>query len=120
MDDPDFVVDVHVGDPDSRSELKLSGSADTRATGAFRELLAALHHELVERRSKEIVLDMYAVDAMVSSCFKELVGWVAQLQELPPEQRYRIRLRSNPQIVWQKHGLRALSCFDTELIAIEG
>jgi len=67
----------------------------------------------------EIVVDMHALEFMAASCFTELVAWLTRLQELEPDDRYRIRFRSNPTILWQKRSLRALSCFDTDIVTIE-
>jgi hypothetical protein len=117
VDDPDFVADVQAsGDG---IELRLIGSADTAAVAGFQKLIGALHEELCAKRAREIVVDMQATDFICAPCFKELVSWVQRLQDLPVEERYRIRMRSNPAIAWQKHGLQALSCFDTDIITIE-
>jgi hypothetical protein len=116
VEDPDFTADLTDGEP---AELRLTGSADSAASAPLAELLTALHAELQAKRTRVIVVDMLALDAMSSVCFKQLLGWLSTLQELAPEDRYRIRIRSNPAILWQKHGLRALSCFDTTLIEIE-
>ena len=117
VDDPDFVADVST--TSDGIELRLIGSADTAALTGFRTLLEKLHVELLGKQVREIVVDMQATDLIAAPCFNELVNWVQRLQELPPEQRYRIRMRSNPTIAWQKHGLQALSCFDTDIIIIE-
>jgi hypothetical protein len=116
VDDPDFTVDVKLG---PISELTLVGSADNTAVTGFGRLLATLHDELVAKKSSEIIVDMQAVDVMNAGCFKELVAWVGRLQELEPANRYRIRLRHNPSILWQKHGLQALTCFCTDFILLE-
>jgi anti-anti-sigma regulatory factor len=116
VDDPDFVADVAHGEV---SVLRLVGSADTAATAPLGALLETLHHELLDTRTREIVVDMRGLDFMCAPCFKQLVAWLARLQDLPVPARYRIRFRVNQTIAWQKHSLHALSCFDTDLIAIE-
>ena len=117
VDDADFVGDVKVADDGVR--LVLAGSADSAASAGFRELVEGLHRELRERGARVVAVDMYAVDRMVAACFRELVAWVGRVQELPPAQRYQIRVRSNPAIEWQRNGLAALACFDTDIVVIE-
>ncbi len=56
---------------------------------------------------------------MNSSSFKIFVAWLANVQELPPEKQYKITLRSNPNLHWQRRSLAALSCFAAELVTIE-
>jgi hypothetical protein len=116
VDDPDFVVDMAHGEV---AVLRLVGSADRAAIEPLGELLAVLHGELLERHTREIVVDMRALDRMIAACFRELVAWLGRVQPLHVDERYRIRFRVNPAIAWQQHSLPALSCFDTDLIAIE-
>jgi hypothetical protein len=116
VDEPDFIAEFVMG---AVAELRLVGSADSAASSALCELLATVHGELIERKSREVVVDMTSLDLMAAACFKELVAWLSRLQELEPDERYRIRFRSNPSILWQKHSLRALSCFDTDIVTIE-
>jgi hypothetical protein len=116
VDDPDFVVDVAHGEV---AVVRLAGSADSAATEPLGALFGALHGELIERKTREIVVDLRSLDRMVAACFRELLGWLGRVQELESGLRYRIRFRVNPAIAWQQHSMPALSCFDTDLIAIE-
>ena len=116
VDDPDLIVEMAPGEI---AVLRLIGTADTAAAGPLGALLEQLHGELIERASKEIVVDMRALDRMSASCLKLLLGWLDRLQSLAADARYKMRLRMNPSIAWQSHGLGAFSCFDTDLIAIE-
>ena len=116
VDDPSFVADVSFTEG---AVLRLVGSADSSVTAPLGRLLSELHEELSAKKVREVVVDMTAVDFMSSACVKSFLIWIETLQELPPESRYRIRMRSNPAILWQKHGLQALSCFDTDLVKVE-
>jgi hypothetical protein len=116
VDDPDFVADVAHGEV---AVLRLVGSADTAATEPLGKLLQAFHGELVERKTREVVVDLRGLDRMIAACFRELLAWIGTVQPLASVERYRIRFRVNPAIAWQQHSLSALSCFDTDLIAIE-
>jgi hypothetical protein len=116
VDDPSFIAEVTFADG---ALLRLTGSADSSVTAPLGKLLAELHEELVGKHVREVVVDMTAVDFMSSPCFKSFLTWIETLQELAPDGRYQIRMRSNPAILWQKHGLQALSCFDTDLVKVE-
>jgi anti-anti-sigma regulatory factor len=109
VDDPDFFAEV---DFTTGAVLRLVGSADTIATPELAALLQTLHGELIAKALPEIVVDLRDLDFMAATCVRELVHWIEGA-------RYKIRLRSNPTIVWQRHALPALSCFDTTLVTVE-
>jgi hypothetical protein len=116
VEDPDFLAEMSYAEG---ACLRLSGSADGTTTQAFGEMFAKLHAELCERNARVLTLDMQHVDYMSARCFRQLLAWVNRVQELASDQRYKIRLRGNASLAWQKHSLAALSCFDTELISLE-
>ena len=116
VDEPDFVAEVSYNEGPA---LRLAGTADKTTTEVFGEMLARLHGELCRRGARAITVDMHEVDAMSARAFRELLAWLARVQELAPAERYRIRLRGNPALPWQQHGLAALACFDPELITVE-
>jgi hypothetical protein len=116
VDDPDFIADVDYKDG---ATLRLIGSADTTAVRELATLLQALHAELIGKRVRAVVVDMRELDFMAAGCVRELVAWFAALEPIPAAERYKIRLRSNPAIEWQRHTLPALSCFDTGLVTVE-
>lgn len=115
VDDPDFVVEMSYAEG---AVLRMFGSADTGATGPLATLLDQLHVELLQRRTRVVVVDLHEVEVMVAACFKELLAWVGKLQETAPAERYKIRFRTNSAIPWQQHSLAALTCFDTESLTI--
>jgi len=116
VEDPDFTAEMSYADG---AVLRLTGSADKSSTPALADMVAALHDELCRRGTRVLVIDLYDVDYMAAPCFRQLLAWVDKVQELDREQQYKIRLRGNPSLAWQAHGLAALACFDTELISVE-
>jgi hypothetical protein len=116
VDDPDFVADV---DYKEGAVLRLVGSADTGAIRELATLIQTLHAELLAKHVAAVVVDMTELDFLAAGCVRELVAWFAALEAIPAGERYKIRLRSNPAIAWQRHTLPALSCFDTSLVTLE-
>jgi hypothetical protein len=101
-----------------RAVLALRGTADLRVSDELAEILQRVHAEALEKRLKEVDVNLYELEFMNSSCFKSFVSWVTMLQELPEERRYRVRFLSNPSVLWQRRSLHALSCFAPELISV--
>ena len=117
VDDPDFIAEISYADG---AVLRLTGSADKSSTDAIAGMFSALHEELCKRAARAVVIDMTNVDFMSAPCFRELLAWVTKVQEMDAAKRYKLRLRGNKSLPWQTHSLAALSCFDTDLLSVEG
>jgi hypothetical protein len=98
--------------------LKLSGTADLRAKDSLDRVLAEVHRHALLASTRRVDVDLRELEFMNSSCFKAFVTWIGKLQDLPAERRYRIRLHSDPALLWQRRSLHALACFATELIEV--
>jgi hypothetical protein len=115
--DLDFEATARVG---AASELTLTGSADNAVATQLTTLIDNLHNELVATGSREICVDIRALEFMNASCFNILVNWLGHVNELDPDKRYQLKFSTNTSIPWQRRSLRTLSCFATDLVTVEG
>jgi len=97
----------------------LEGTADTQSRVALEKYVDQLHAEALRRAIKVVHVDLRQLEFMNSSSLKVFVAWLARLNDLAPEQQYRLVLHSNPQLLWQRRSLAALSCFAADLVTIE-
>lgn len=118
--DPDLAVDARVHDSPKPAEVRIVGSAEANAKQPLKELFDRLHDELVHKRVPEVIVDLRALDAMGGGCMNVLIAWLGRVQEAPEEERYKIRFQVNRAVAWQSGAIKALSCFDTDLVVIEG
>lgn len=100
-------------------EARFVGTADLETREDLEAVVSALHQHSIREETATVVLDFRELEFMNSSSFKVFVAWLANVQELPPEKQYKITLRSNPNLHWQRRSLAALSCFAAELVTIE-
>lgn len=100
-------------------ELALTGNADTQATVPLHELLTRLHMELVRLGVRSVVVDFTALEFMNSSCLKACVTWISVVQDAEAGQQYRVALRSNPELRWQRRSLHALAAIAPSLVSVE-
>ena len=114
--EPDFVAEVAGTE---ELILRLSGSADMSTRRPLEALIERLHGRIEAAGASAIRVDLRQLEFMSAASFNALVGWLALIHDLPPERRYRIRFHSNPHIRWQRRSLGALSCFATDIVAIE-
>ena len=96
----------------------LKGNADYAALDALEMLLTRAHSEATRLGANEIVIDLRQLEFMNSSCFKCFLSWITDIQELAPDQQYRVKFVSNPKLHWQKRSLHSLRCFAVELITV--
>jgi len=99
--------------------VAMTGNADARAIEHLERFMPELHDATLAADAKEVVVDLLELEFMNSSCFKSLVAWIAQLQELDPAKRYHVTLLSSSVRRWQRRSLHALSSFAPELVAVE-
>jgi hypothetical protein len=99
--------------------VRFSGTADLEAKDDLEVFVKKLHREAVRLSATKVIVDFRELEFMNSSCFKIFVAWLAQVRDLEATQQYRIHLLSNPNLLWQRRSLAALSCFAVDLVAIE-
>ena len=99
--------------------VRFSGTADLEAKDDLEVFVKKLHREAVRLSATKVIVDFRELEFMNSSCFKIFVSWLAQVRDLEATQQYRIHLLSNPNQLWQRRSLAALSCFAVDLVAIE-
>ena len=98
--------------------MTLKGNADYAALDALEMLLTRSHSEATRLGVTEVVVDLRELEFMNSSCFKCFLSWVAEIQELDAETRYKVVFLSSSKLHWQKRSLHSLRCFAVELISI--
>ena len=99
--------------------VELIGNADHRSSDQMRDVCGQLHTAAVTSEVTATVIDMRQLEFMNSSCFKALVTWVSDIQDMEPAKRYRIRVYSNAGIPWQKRSLQSLQYFAVDLVSVE-
>lgn len=99
--------------------IEMIGNADMESVEVLVAHLASLHAEMQRTKAREVVVDFRQLEFMSSSSLKAFVEWIANVQDLAPANRYRIRFRSNPTLRWQKRSLHSLQCFAADLITVQ-
>lgn len=97
--------------------VTFTGTADLRIQAALEDFLAALHRETTACSALvEVHVDVVGLEFMSSACFREIVGWVSQVDE--SSSRYRISFHCNPRQQWQRRSMRALSSFAGDFVSV--
>jgi hypothetical protein len=99
--------------------VRMSGNADMNAQQTLSTALKQVHAEAMRLGVSEVVCDLDELYFMNSSCFKALVTWVTTLSAVEASKRYRIRIRSNRQLAWQRRSVEALRCLAERIVMVE-
>ena len=104
---------------DAALVVRLVGNADLRAKKELGSMLGKLHARAQKPEISEVIIDVRELEFMNSSCFKAFVSWLTEIMELPKEEQYRVRFRSNPDTLWQRRSLHALRSYALMIVVIE-
>lgn len=97
--------------------LKLQGDASL-ATEEIGKALSLIHESAVKQGIRSIVVDVRDLTFMNSAGFKSFVTWLSRVMALPEEQRYKIRVLSNPETYWQARSFDALRSFAVDVLDV--
>jgi hypothetical protein len=95
----------------------LEGTADYAAADDMDSLLSRAHAEAVQADVIEAVVDLRQLEFMNSTCFRSIVTWITDINELA-DKRYKVKFLSNPQLYWQKRSLHSIQAFAPDLVTI--
>jgi hypothetical protein len=119
---PKLVCDAMTADSTldgDQIRMVLEGTADSQSRTELDDYIGKLHVEAQRLGTKTVHIDLKELEFMNSSCLKIFVAWLAQLNDLGPEKQYKLVMHSNPQLLWQRRSLAALSCFAVDLVTVE-
>ena len=100
-------------------ELQLIGSANAAVVAPLRELVGEIHGAVCAAPRAAAVVDVTSLEFMTAACFNVFVIWIELINELPPEQRYQLKFRSSPAMLWQRRSLHTLACFATDIVVVD-
>ena len=97
---------------------RLTGNADMAVIASLGKFLDSLQVAALKAKVTEVQIELHELYFMNSSCLRHFVTWLSAVNELPPDQQYRIVFLSNPNLRWQARSLEALKHFAEGLVVI--
>lgn len=87
-----------------------------------RDLLPYLRNfekKLLEHAIKNVELDLVGLELMSSSSLRILIAFFKDMDQLPPESKYRVHIRYSADTTWQAAQLPMLTTLQPDLITLE-
>lgn len=83
------------------------------AASDLRPLLSRLHGDAVRSNARRVTVDLRGAGPLGIAGLQHFVGWILEIQDLPPADRYTVHFIGDGGDHWQRRGLQALrSCAD--------
>jgi len=103
---------------DLEIHVVLSGRAETEALDPLEQLLARIHAEAMRHHVHAVIVDLKKLDFMSSSCFRLVLTWITDIEDLAPAARYRVKVISDPNVTWQNRSLHSMHSFAVDIVSV--
>ena len=98
--------------------VKLAGEAHRSALPKLEDHFERLHAQVKQLHAREVLVDVRGLTFMNSYCFRALLHWVVEIRQLEADARYRVIVRHNPNVLWQRQGCSTLQRFAPDIITL--
>ena len=113
----DFSARAEAGQ--GRMLTHLTGTADAAVKSALQDFIVQLDVQARSLAVTELRLDLRKLEFMNSACLRVFATLILGAKDLPRSGRYNIVLVSNPEVLWQRRSLPALSSLAPEMVSVQ-
>jgi hypothetical protein len=99
--------------------LKIIGNGDMETPITLGGYLKKVHTEALRLRAHHVIIECDELYFLSSACVKCLVTWVDGIMKLEPADRYKVKLKANAHLPWQRRSFEALRRFAPSLVHID-
>jgi hypothetical protein len=107
---------VPIGDAPTPT-IKVAGNGDSEIVSPLGRVLRLVHADLVEAASPRVDVDLNELYFLNSSCLKAFVTWIHEVKT--SDKPYRIHLRMNSRLPWQRRSLEPLRRLAPGVVVLE-
>lgn len=81
-------------------------------------ILARVHDDALRNQARQVTLDLRGAGPLGIAGLQHFVGWILEIQDLPPGERYTVHFIGDGADHWQKRGLQALRACAESAISV--
>lgn len=100
--------------------LEISGSCDSQTIADLDRFLREAHQEALRLRTKQIVINCESLYFMNSAAIKVFATWLARIKEVSEADRYRVAVRTNRFVAWQRRSFSAIARSAPDILSLAG
>jgi len=103
--------------PGTKGRVRFTGTGEAEGAAVLDRFLSLLHEHTLARELPEVTLELEGLEFINSSCLKAMVAWIYKVDT--EGRPYKIRLRRDPSMHWQRTSLATLQRLAPEVVIIE-
>jgi hypothetical protein len=97
--------------------VRFSGIGEAEGAALLDRFLALLHEQALAQQLPEVTIELAQLDFINSSCLKAMVAWIYKVDT--EGRPYRIRLRRDASMHWQRTSLATLQRLAPDVVLIQ-
>ncbi len=97
--------------------VRFSGVGEAEGAAVLDRFLALLHDQALSQQLSEVTIELQQLDFINSSCLKAMVAWIYKVDT--EGRPYKIRLRRDPSMHWQRTSLATLQRLAPDVVVVE-
>src|SRR5688572_5076169 len=101
----------------ARGSVRFSGIGEAEGAALLDRFLTLLHEQALAQQLPEVTIELAQLDFINSSCLKAMVAWIYKVDT--EGRPYKIRLRRDASMHWQRTSLATLQRLAPEVVVIE-
>jgi hypothetical protein len=100
-----------------RGRVRFAGTGEAEGAAVLDRFLGLLHDQALAQELTEVTIELEELDFINSSCLKAMVAWIYKVDT--GGRPYKIRLRRDASMHWQKTSLATLQRLAPTIVIIE-
>ncbi len=96
--------------------VRFAGTGEAEGAAVLDRFLGVLHQQALSRELREVVIELWELEFINSSCLKAMVAWIYKVDT--EGRPYKIRLLRDASLHWQRTSLATLQRLAPEVVIV--
>src|SRR5688572_7682255 len=103
--------------PSVAGRVRFAGTGEAEGAAVLDRYLGVLHQHALARELRGVVIELWEVEVINSSCLKAMVAWIYKVDT--EGRPYKIRLLRDASLHWQRTSIATLQRLAPEVVIVE-
>jgi hypothetical protein len=103
--------------PGVTGRVRFAGTGEAEGAAVLDRYLGGMHQHALARELREVVIELWELEFINSSCLKAMVAWIYKVDT--EGRPYKIRLLRDASLHWQRTSIATLQRLAPEIVIVE-